>query len=79
MKSGVQVIQRRLDDNLKIRQYKRDLTVLEDKMLKLDAEIKTYAIDSIEQQYNSLKKRHEELVGEVRHYKIVACRTCRRT
>lgn len=64
-KSEVQVIQRRLDDNLKVRKYRRELKEVEQKMKDLRSEIKTFNRGSIEAQDEELKNRHMDFVREV--------------
>jgi peptidoglycan hydrolase CwlO-like protein len=64
-KSEVQIIQRKLDDNLKVRQYNRDLREIEGKIKDLNAEIKTYNKESLDTQCENLRERHEQLLGEV--------------
>ena len=62
--SEVQVVQRTIDDNLKYRRMLVEKTALDTRCAELHDQIKAFDTASIESQYNKLKARHADLVGE---------------
>ena len=63
-KSEVQVLQRTIEDNMKLRRLKRDLEVTEQETNECEQGVLEMDVHSMEQQYQQLKERHEELMGE---------------
>ena len=62
--SEVLVVQRRIDDNLKLRQFKKELLAAENNTNDLVTEINTYDSVSIAETYRKNQKHFESLLGE---------------
>lgn len=63
--SEIQVIQRNVDDNLKLRKYSRDIKRIDTDVTRLQSQLASIDRDTIMRRYAELKQRHESLVGEV--------------
>jgi hypothetical protein len=65
-KSEVQVIQRRIKDNLMMRENIQKLELNEELIKQLKVEIKTYSHDSLAAQDVECQTSYEELISEVK-------------
>ncbi|KAJ3021198.1 DNA repair protein rad50 [Thoreauomyces humboldtii] len=63
-RSDVQGLRRQIDDNLKARLLLKEVATLQAKIGRLEEKLAGCDTDSINTQYNRLKKKHDHLVGE---------------
>jgi chromosome segregation ATPase len=66
--SEVQILQRTIEDNIKVRQLQRDVTKIESSVKQYRAHLMEIDHESIQDRYHKLKQKHEMLVGEVRTF-----------
>ena len=63
-RSEILVVQRRMDDNLKVRRMGRESDRICVQIVEIETELSQFDQNSIKTQHNALKTRHQDLVGE---------------
>lgn len=71
--SEVQVIERRINDNLKLREMQRELDEQNDKLTGLKKDLSVFDKKSMTDRYNELQEKHDKLIREVSIWELI-CR-----